>query len=108
MPESEMRRAITNILDAEKAAQEIVSKAEAEAQDFLSKAAEQARRESDAAGRQAVAESQKMLQKYEADAQIRRAERIDKEMQADALVVERSKQKAPDAVRLIVSKVALT
>jgi vacuolar-type H+-ATPase subunit H len=101
---SGIRTVIQQVLDVEGQAREIVSQAQKQARESLTRAEEEAERLIESAKHNAIEQVHKETAQTIEAAEKQRDAQVAQEMQKDALVIERSKLKVPQAVERIVAE----
>jgi vacuolar-type H+-ATPase subunit H len=99
---SGIRTVIQQVLGVEGQAREVVSQAEKQAREILTHAEEEAERLIESAKRDAIERVHKETAQTLEAAEKERDARVVQEMKNDALVIERSKLKVPQAVEQVV------
>jgi len=99
-----IRTVMQQVLDVEGRAREIVSQAEKQAREIVTRAEEEGDRLVDSAKHDAVERVHKETAQTIQTAEKQRDTRVAQEVKADALVIERSKLKIPQAVERIVNE----
>ena len=97
-----IRTVIQQVLDVEGQAREVVSQAEKQAREILTRAEEEAERLIESAKRDAIERVHRETAQTIEAAEKQRDARVAQEMKNDALVIERSKLKVPQAVERVV------
>jgi len=100
-----IRTVMQQVLGVEGQAREVVSQAEKQAREILAHAEEEAEHLIASAKRDAVERVHKEAAQTVETAEKQRDARVAQEMQNDAVVIERSKLKVPQAVERIVAEV---
>jgi vacuolar-type H+-ATPase subunit H len=100
-----IRNVIEQVLDVEGQAREIVSQAEQQSREILKRAQEDAQHIIETAKHEAVEQVHRETKRTLEEAEKQRDERIAEEMTKDALFVEKSRQKVPRAVEMIVREI---
>jgi len=101
---TEIRTVMKQVLDVEGQAREIVSQAEKKAREILAHAEEEAEHLIESAKHDAVEQVHKETARTIEAAEKQRDARVAEEMKNDALVIERSKLKVPQAVERVVNE----
>jgi len=99
-----IRTVMQQVLDVEGQAREVVSQAEKQAREILARAEEEAEHLVASAKRDAIERVHKETAQTIEAAEKQRDAQVAQEMQKDALVIERSKLKVPQAVERIVAE----
>ena len=99
-----IRTVMQQVLDVEGQAREVVSQAEKQAREILAHAEEEAKHLIESAKHDAVERVHKETAQTIEAAEKQRDARVAQAMQDDALVIERSKLKAPQAVERILDE----
>lgn len=97
-----VRTVMQQVLDVESRAREAVSQAEKQAREILKRAEDEAEHLIESAKRDAIEQVHKETARTIETAEKQRDARVAQEMQDDALVIERSKLKLPQAVEQVV------
>ena len=100
-----IRNVIEQVLDVEGQAREIVSQAERQSREILKRAQEEAQHIIETAKREAVEQVHQDVKRTLSEAEEQRDTRIAEEMKKDALFIEKSRQKVPQAVEMIVREI---
>jgi vacuolar-type H+-ATPase subunit H len=99
-----VRTVIQQVLDVEGQAREVVSQAEKQAREILKRAADEAERLIESAKRAAIEQGHREAAQMVEAAEKQRDARVAQEMQNEALVIEHSKLKVPEAVERLVQE----